>query len=84
MQPLPPPARPPNDRRAESLPEDQLELALEEAEQTAAAGQAETEQKNPDERKIRAARRRQPRQAADASAAHRDGGRRAEHDLPVL
>lgn len=45
-------------RRAESLPEERLELALEDAEQTAAAGQAETEQNNPDERKIRAARRR--------------------------
>ena len=45
-------------RRAESLPEDQLQLALEDAEQAAAAGQAESEQNNPGERKVRAARRR--------------------------
>ena len=45
-------------RRAESLPEDQLQLALEEAEQEAAAGQLESEQKNPAERKVRVARRR--------------------------
>ena len=45
-------------RRAESLPEEQLELALEDAEQAVAASQAETEQKNPAERKMRAARRR--------------------------
>ena len=45
-------------RRAESLPEDQLQLALEDAEQEAAAGQVESEQKNPVERKVRAARRR--------------------------
>lgn len=45
-------------RRAESLPEEQLQLALEDAEQTAAAGQAETEQSNPAERKVRATRRR--------------------------
>jgi transposase len=45
-------------RRAEGLPEEQLQLALEDAEQATAAGQAETEQKNPDERKIQAARRR--------------------------
>jgi hypothetical protein len=45
-------------RRAESLPEDQLELALEDAEQAAAADQAGSEQHNPAERKVRAARRR--------------------------
>lgn len=43
---------------AESLPEEQLQLALEDAEQGAAAGQAESEQNNPAERKVRAARRR--------------------------
>ena len=42
-------------RRAESLSEDQLQLALEDTEQEAAAGQAESEQKNPAERKARAA-----------------------------
>ena len=50
-------------RRAESLPEDQLQLALEDTEQEAASGQAESEQKNPPERKARAARRRTNRGA---------------------
>jgi transposase len=45
-------------RRAESLPDDQLQLALEDAEQAAAADQAESELKNPAERKVRAVRRR--------------------------
>lgn len=45
-------------RRAESLPEEQLQLALEDTEQEAAAGQAESERKNPAERDVRAARRR--------------------------
>ncbi len=45
-------------RRAESLSEDQLQLALEDAEQEAASGQAASEQKHPPERKARAARRR--------------------------
>jgi hypothetical protein len=40
-------------RRAESLPEDQLQLALEEAEQVEAAGQAESE-KTPAKRTARA------------------------------
>jgi len=45
-------------RRAESLPDDQMQLALEDAEQEAASGQAASEEKNPPERKARAARRR--------------------------
>ena len=45
-------------RRAESLPEEQLQLGLEEAEQLEAAGQAETEAIAPAERQKRAARRR--------------------------
>lgn len=45
-------------RRSESLPEDQLELALEDAEQIAASSQAASEQNNPTERKVRATRRR--------------------------
>ena len=53
-------------RRAESLPEDQLQLALEDTEQEAAAGQAASEQKNPAERKARAARRRTNRGALPA------------------
>jgi transposase len=53
-------------RRAESLPEDQLQLALEDAEQEAASGQAASEEKNPPERKARAARRRTNRGALPA------------------
>jgi transposase len=44
--------------QAESLPEEHLQLALEDAEQAAAAGQAASKQNNPAERKVRAARRR--------------------------
>ena len=53
-------------RRAESLPEDQLQLALEDTEQEAASGQAASEQNNPAERKARAARRRTNRGALPA------------------
>src|SRR4030081_1675651 len=52
--------------RAESLPEEQLQLGLEEAEQVEAAGQAESEEKAPAERKMRAARRRANRGALPA------------------
>src|SRR5260370_8294477 len=45
-------------RRAETLPEEQLQLGLEEAEQVEAAGQAETEEEASAERKTRAAPRR--------------------------
>jgi transposase len=48
-------------RRAESLPEDQLLLGLEEAEQVEAAAEAQHEQANPAECKSRAARRRRNR-----------------------
>jgi len=53
-------------RRAETLPEDQLQLALEEAEQVSAADQAASEQKTPAERKVRAAMRRANRGALPA------------------
>lgn len=53
-------------RRAESLPEDQLQLALEDTEQEAASGQAGSEQNNPPERKARTARRRTNRGALPA------------------
>jgi len=43
-------------RRAESLPEEQLQLGLEEAEQVEAAGHAETEGEASAERKTRAGR----------------------------
>jgi transposase len=57
-------------RRAESLPEDQLQLALEDTEQEAAAGQAAAEQSNPPERKARAARRRTNRGKLPAHLPH--------------
>jgi transposase len=53
-------------RRAESLPDDQLQLALEDTEQEAASSQAASEQKNLPERKARAARRRANRGALPA------------------
>ena len=53
-------------RRAESLPEEQLQLGLEEAEQVEASGQAETEGEASAERKTRAARRRANRGALPA------------------
>ncbi|MBJ6126638.1 IS66 family transposase [Microvirga splendida] len=53
-------------RRAESLPEDQLLLGLEEAEQTEAAEDARHEQADPAERKSRAAQRRRNRGALPA------------------
>jgi transposase len=56
-------------RRAETLPEEQLQLGLEDVEQIEAAGHAESEAKVPAERQERAARRRArsttpPRQSA--------------------
>ena len=53
-------------RRAETLPEEQLQLGLEEAEQIEAAGQAESEEAVPAERTTRAARRRANRGALPA------------------
>lgn len=53
-------------RRAESLPEEQLQLALEDVEQVEAAGHAEDEGKAPDQRKARAATRRRNRGALPA------------------
>ena len=53
-------------RRAESLPEDQLLLGLEEVQQVEAAGQADNEAKAPAERKARAAQRRANRGALPA------------------
>jgi hypothetical protein len=48
-------------RRAETLPEDQMLLRLEEVEQVAASGEAETEATNPAERASRSAKRRMNR-----------------------
>jgi transposase len=53
-------------RRAESLPVDQLQLALEDAEQVEAAGHAATEEKMPVKRKARAVQRRANRGALPA------------------
>src|SRR3712207_3978324 len=50
-------------RRAETLPEDQLLLALEEVEQVEAAGHAEIEEGRPAERTTRTAKRRTNRGA---------------------
>src|SRR5450432_2645005 len=48
-------------RRAETLPEDQMLLGLEEVEQVAASGEAEIDAINPAERAIRSAKRRMNR-----------------------
>ena len=48
-------------RRAETLPEDQMVLGLEEVEQVAASGEAETEAANAAERASRSAKRRMNR-----------------------
>ena len=53
-------------RRAESLPEDQLLLALEEAEQAEAAGHAKAEETGPAEKTARVAKRRANRGALPA------------------
>jgi transposase len=53
-------------RRAETLPEDQLLLGLEEVEQTLASGEAEADRADPAARAKRAARRRQNRGALPA------------------
>ena len=53
-------------RRAESLPEEQLQLGLEEAEQVEAAEEAKTEENEPARRKAGAARRRANRGALPA------------------
>ncbi len=53
-------------RRAESLPLEQLELGLEEAEQVEAAGLAETAEKAPEDGKSRTSRRRHNRGALPA------------------
>ena len=63
-------------RRAETLPEDQMLLGLEEVEQAAASDEAEIEAANPAERASRVCQApHEPGIASGASAAHRDGGR---------
>ena len=72
-------------RRAESLPEDQLLLGLEEAEQIEAAGEEGPERADPATRKERTAKRRANRGcSAASSAAHRDGRRHRGPCLPML
>src|SRR5215472_13851718 len=61
-------------RRAETLPEDQLLLGLEEADQVEAAGEAAAEQDAPAKRVARAASRRANRGSLP-SAAYRDARR---------
>src|SRR5258706_2212108 len=53
-------------RRAESLPEEQLQLGLEEAEQVEATEEAATEEKAPAERHLRTVQRRANRGALPA------------------
>ena len=72
-------------RRAETLPEDQMLLGLEDVEQTAASDAATAEQSAPAERQARAREApHQPRLAAGASAADRDRRRHRRQDLPLL
>ncbi|CAN7743603.1 transposase [Mesorhizobium sp. LjNodule214] len=72
-------------RRAETLPEDQLLLGLEEAEQLEAAGDEEQAQTALGERQG-ACRQApgEPRRVATPSAAHGDGRRHRGPCLPVL
>ncbi len=66
-------------RRAETLPEDQLLLGLEEAEQVEAGGLEDKEQASSDLRRERTAKRRiEPRFTSRPSAAHRCGHRHRE------
>ena len=72
-------------RRAETLPEDQMLLGLEDVEQVAASNDAEIETANPTERAERTTKRRMNRGSLPAHpAAHRGGGRRRNPHLPVL
>ena len=71
-------------RRAESLPEDQLLLGLEEAEQVEAAGHAQAEEAAPAEDGPERPAPGEPRSAAGPPAARRDPRGRREHGLPVL
>lgn len=72
-------------RRTETLPEDQLLLGLEEAEQIEAAGEEASERAGPATRRERTAKRRSNRGcAAAASAVLRDGRRHREPCLPML
>ena len=72
-------------RRAETLPEDQLLLGLEEVEQVEASSEAEIDVANAD-RAIHPGCQasQEPGIVAGASAAHRDGGRHRRSGLPVL
>ena len=72
-------------RRAESLPEDQLLLGLEEAEQVEAAGHAQAEEAAPAEKTARSAKRRVNRGALPAHLPRVETLVDVdEHDLPVL
>jgi transposase len=57
-------------RCAETLPEDQMLLGLEEVEQVAASSEAEIDAANPTERTNRSAKRRMNRIACRGPAAH--------------
>jgi transposase len=72
-------------RRAETLPEDQMLLGLEEVEQVAASGEADIDAGNPGRtgKPLRQAPN-EPRIASRASAARGDGDRYRRPCLPVL
>ena len=71
-------------RRAETLSEDQLLLALEDLEQREAGAAAEAEARSPRAGGGDAQAARQPWSFAAASAAHRDDYRRRGQDLSLL
>ena len=71
-------------RRAKSLPEGQLLLALEGVEQREAGEAEANEAKSPSAGGGSAQTARQPWRPADLHAAHRDPRRRRRQDLPVL
>ena len=70
--------------RAETLPADQLLLALEDVEQTAAEVEAEAEAKSEADQAERAQASRQSWRVAGPSSADRNGRRRRQQDLSLL
>ena len=70
-------------RRAESLPEDQLLLGLEEAEQVEAAGHADAEEAAPAEKTARTAQRRVNRGALPAHLPRASGEPRSAAGPPA-
>lgn len=71
-------------RKAESLPEEQMLLGLEDVEQVAASTEACQDETAPEGRAERARKRRNNRGALPASAADRGRRRYRRQDLPLL